>query len=490
MDLLEELATFSADPAAFVLWAFPWGEAGTELADAEGPEQWQWDLLSRVRDGLLTPNEAILEAIASGHGIGKSALVSWLVLWAFSTRANTRGVVTANTQTQLRTKTWAELNKWFRAFIARELFDLQATVLRARDPDCRETWRIDQVTWSEENTEAFAGLHNKGGRILIIFDEASGIPQGIWEVASGALTDADTEILWFAFGNPTLNSGAFYDIFHKPTVWTRRQIDSRTVRLTNHKLLQRWIDTYGIDSDYCRVRIPGQFPQNSALEFISPATIAAAVARPLAGGAPWDTLVLGVDVARQGEDDSVLFFRRGFDARSIPPIRLHIPNLMTLAGVVAQKVAEFRPAGVFIDEGGIGAGLVDRLRQLNVPVHAIQFGAAADLPAREGEGLYKNKRSEMYGSLRRWLGAGGCIPDREQLRRELGAPMYAIDDRDKIVLEKKRDIKARLGFSPDESDALALTFASPVRAPQTAAEGLGGPTLLEDYDPMTLAEVA
>lgn len=123
--MIEWLASVSADPLAYVMGAFPWGEKGSRLEKFTGPEQWQSDLLCRIRDGLLTIDQAIQEAVASGHGVGKSALVSWIIKWACDTKPDTRGVVTANTETQLKTKTWAELGKWFNlCFFAKDHFTL------------------------------------------------------------------------------------------------------------------------------------------------------------------------------------------------------------------------------------------------------------------------------------------------------------------------------------------------------------------------------
>src|SRR5262245_64527576 len=132
--LVEWLASVSHDPLAWVMGAFPWGEADTRLAGfPDGPEPWQREILTMIRDGLVDINKAIQLAVASGHGIGKTALVSWIMLWAISTKPDTRGVVTANTETQLKTKTWAELGKWFHMFIAKEYFSFTATALFAKD---------------------------------------------------------------------------------------------------------------------------------------------------------------------------------------------------------------------------------------------------------------------------------------------------------------------------------------------------------------------
>jgi len=189
-------------------------------------------VLEQLGQGLMSPEEATRLAVASGHGIGKSALVAWIILWAMSTVEDTRGVVTANTEGQLRTKTWPELAKWHRLAINRRWFSYTATALFSSWPDRSRVWRVDAITWSENNTEAIAGLHNKGRRAFAIFDEASSIPDAIWETIEGALTDRDTELFWTVFGNPTRSSGRFRECFaggrfaHR---WHPRQIDSRSV---------------------------------------------------------------------------------------------------------------------------------------------------------------------------------------------------------------------------------------------------------------------
>jgi len=255
-ELRETMAGFRHDPLGFVHFAFPWGEPGTELANEKGPRQWQTEELEQISTHLTTGDidGAIRIATASGHGIGKSALVAWIILWALATAALTKVVITANTGDQLRTKTWPEVAKWFKLLICRHWFILEATSIRAKGPQSR-TWRCDAATWSETNTAAFAGLHNKGRRIVLLFDEASQIADKVWEVAEGALTDEDTEILWLVFGNPTENTGRFRECFsggrfaHR---WHPRQIDSREVPGTNKAEIDRWIKDYGEDH-YCPV---------------------------------------------------------------------------------------------------------------------------------------------------------------------------------------------------------------------------------------------
>ena len=271
--LADELGKYTHDPYGFVMFSFPWGEPGTELEKFSGPDPWQQRQLIKIsnalKKGKISVMEAIQLAIASGHGIGKSALVSWIILWAIATKVDTRGVVTANTETQLRTKTWPEVIKWHRLFIGKDMFTVTATAIFSSDDRHEKTWRIDAIPWSIVNTEAFAGLHNMGKRILVIFDEASAIHDMIWEVTEGALTDADTEIIWCAFGNPTRNTGRFRECFRKyKHRWMTEQVCSTKVKHTNKGQIKKWIEDHGWYSDFVKIRVRGIFPTTSAKQFI------------------------------------------------------------------------------------------------------------------------------------------------------------------------------------------------------------------------------
>lgn len=460
--VMDDLGLLSSDPLGFVMYAFPWGEAGTELENKHGPETWQVEVLTAVRDGLLSLDEAIMIARASGHGIGKSALVSWLILWGITTFEDARGVVTANTETQLKTKTWAELGKWFRLFIGREAFELTATKLYYKQREL--TWRMDMVPWSERTQEAFAGLHNLGKRIILIFDEASAIPDIIWETAEGALTDRDTQIIWAVFGNPTRNSGRFRECFGRlKHRWNHAQIDARQVNIGNQTQFAKWIADYGIDSDFVRVRVTGTFPRAGSMEFISGEEVGAAMLRD-AEAQPFDPLVIGVDVARFGDDLSVIYMRKGRDAKSYPIIKLSKVDTMALAGKVTELYLQYRADAVFVDGGGVGGGVVDRLRMLHVNVIEVQFGGKADLlgiPGEDKADKYANKAAEMWGKVRAWL-PRGALPADNDLKMELEGRQYGFNKDNAIQLEKKDEMKKRGLSSPDIADALALTFAYPV----------------------------
>lgn len=494
-ELIEWADSVSGDPLAFVEQAFPWGNERYELVDHTGPDTWQIEILEQIRDGITSVASAIQVAVASGHGPGKSALVAWLILWAVSTRADTKGVVTANTEVQLRTKTWAELAKWYRLFIAKHWFNFTATALYSADEAHEKTWRIDAIAWSERNTEAFAGLHNQGKRVAVFMDEASAIPDVIWETTEGALTDADTEILWCAFGNPTRNTGRFRECFgrfrHR---WKTHQIDSRTARLTNKEQIAKWVADYGEDSDFVRVRVRGVFPRAGSMQFIS-SEVAEEAASPLrdAHVDRFAPCVMGVDVARFGDDSSVICFRRGRDARTVKWIELRGVDTMQLAARVVDEAREHRPDAIFVDGGGVGGGVVDRLRYLHQPVTEVQFGGKSDrsLGVADNDAIiYANKRAEMWGSMREWL-KGGMIPtDDPALLIDLVGVEYGYvlrDGRDAIQLERKEDMKKRGLASPDKADALALTFAYPV-VPHDHSEQFASRRKVEtDYNPLAEA---
>jgi len=467
--------------------AFPWGEPDTRLANEPGPEPWQADILALVKAGLPL-NRAIQLAAASGHGVGKSTLVSWLILWAISTKPDTRGVVTANTETQLKTKTWAELGKWFHMFLAKEHFKLTATAIFCDDPAHERTWRIDMVPWSERNTEAFAGLHNKGRRILVVFDEASAIPDVIWETTEGALTDADTQIIWCVFGNPTRNTGRFRDCFpgqRFASSWKSRQVDSREIRFTNKDQIARWIEAYGEDSDFVRIRVRGTFPRTGEMEFISHEDAIAAGVREVEYR-EYDPLIIGVDVARYGSNESVIYFRKGRDGRSMAPIRLRGQSTVALAAKIAEVFHQYHVDAVFVDGGGVGGGVVDNIRALHIHCFDVQFGSKDDNPGyatgNEGE-RYANKRAAMWGAMRAWLKTG-AIPSDADLQAQLVGPTYTYNLRSEIQLEKKEDMMKRGLESPDIADGLALTFAYPVAAGANAGGQFNQKPLIEhEYDP-------
>lgn len=478
--LIDDIAGFTHDPLGFVLYAFDWGHG--ELAKfPDGPDEWARDELDEIgqklRSGEISGvSEAIQIATASGHGIGKSAFVSWVILWGISTYEDTKGVVTANTDNQLRTKTWAELSKWYRLCICKSWFTLTATSIFSIDPEHGKTWRIDMVPWSVNNTEAFAGLHNQGKRILIVFDEASAIDDPIWEVTEGALTDEDTEIVWVAFGNPTQNRGRFRECFHRfKHRWSCRQIDSRTVKITNKEQIAKWIADYGEDSDFVKVRVRGMFPSVSAKQFISTTDVDAALGRILREEQyDFAPKIITCDPAWEGDDELVIGMRQGLHFQILRTIAKN-DNDIHVANIIANLEDQHQADAVFID-AGYGTGIVSAGRTMGRTWELVWFGGSSSDPG------CLNKRAEIWKLARDWLKDGGSIPkDDMVLYNDLIGPETIARSDGKIQLESKVDMKGRGIPSPGRGDALALSFARPVAKRNPLDQFRGGKA--REYDP-------
>lgn len=466
--LVDVMDQYAADPVGFVHDAYPWGEGA--LLHHTGPRGWQTTILQEIGDHLsnkATRCTPLRIAVASGHGIGKSALVGMVTDWAMSTCPETRIVVTANTEGQLRTKTWPEIAKWVRMASNADWWQVPAMSMYERDHE--KSWRADAVPWSANNTEGFAGLHNEGKRIVLIYDEASGIDDLLWEVSEGALTDSNTEIIWLAFGNPTQNTGRFRECFGKHRhLWKTYQIDSRTVEGTNREYLDGLVQTYGEDSDFVRVRVRGVFPRAGVSQFIGSDIVEAAQTRKV-NADPGAPLILGVDIARFGDDQSVIRGRKGRDGRVIRPIKWRGMDTVFSAGKVAEAIDLYKPDACFIDGGGVGGGVVDILKSRNYKVTEVNFGATA-----RDEKMYVNKRAEMYGLAKEWLDTGQIDAD-SQLADDLTGPEYGFDKDGRIQLEKKSDMKKRGLPSPDDADAFVLTFAQPVQRTDMRTSRIGRP---------------
>ncbi len=469
---------FSNDPYVWTMYSFDWGKG--ELADfPDGPDEWQRNEMNKIKAKLNDGENiesVIRQAVASGNGVGKSALVSILILWAMSTYEDTKGVVTANTENQLRTKTWAEMSKWYRLCRVKELFILSATALYSADPAHERTWRIDTIPWSENNPEAFAGLHNKGKRILVIFDEASAIADAIWDVTEGALTDEGTQIIWLTFGNPTRNCGKFYDCFNiNRHRWDCLQLDSRTVKITNKKQIQEWIDDKGENSDFVKIHVRGMFPSSSEKQFISVADVDAAFNKTLRPEQyEFAPKILTCDPAWEGDDELVIALRQGLYFTILRTMPKN-DNDVQVATILAHLEDEHQADAVIIDKG-FGTGIISAGLTMNRCWYGVWF------QDKSPDAGCLNMRAYMWREMRDWLKSGGAIPDDKQLYADLIGPGMVARLDGKLQLESKKDMKKRGVPSPNKADCLALSFAIPVTSKnRLSAQGLhfaqanGGP---------------
>ena len=488
--LTEELAKFYDDPLGYVMFVFPWdSQPLIQLVKLDekyanrfncdwGPDRWACEFLDGLGKDIRergfngrTSVAPIRYSTASGHGIGKSTLVAWLIKFIMDTRPFSKGIVTANTSDQLRTKTWTELGKWHKLSLTEHLYDYtigRGAMALVRKGFKKEGWRCDAQTCREENSEAFQGLHAANSTPFFIFDEASAIPNSIWEARAGGATDG--EPMSFDFGNPTRNSGMFYEncigMYHHR--YNVRFIDSREVAITNKNLIREWQEDRGEESDFFKVRVRGVFPSAGSVQFIDSDLVEDAMRREVYEDKN-ATLLIGVDVARFGDNDSVIFPRIGFDCRSFPIKRYNGLDTVQLVGKIIETIREFQNlgkevSGLFIDGGGIGGGVVDQLRHMGYGPIEVNFGTKPT----DGQ-VYRFKSDEMWGRMRdsmnKLILPKKNEPNGQDLKAELTQREYGYTLLgNKLHLETKKEMQERGVRSPDIADALALTFAEDVAA--------------------------
>ena len=473
--LADEVARFYADPLGFVVFAYPWdSDPSIQICklpepwslvynSVYGPDAWACEFLDNIGrqvrehkfNGTL-PVEPIREAVVSGHGIGKSAMVAWIVDWIRSTRPDSQGTVTANTFQQLSTKTWAQIAKWCGISITAHWFDISSGkgAMHMKHKRRPESWFCAAQTCDETNSEAFAGQHAPTSTSYYLIDEGSAVPNKIDEVSDGGLTDG--EPMKFAFGNGTRNTGWFKDAFNSKR-WGKTFVDSRTVQITNKVEIAKWIEDYGIDSDYIKVRVRGLFPNQSIKQFISEADVTAAENRTLRlEQYTWAPKVLTLDNAWEGDDEGVIGLRQGLKFEVLRTFKKN-DNDVVIATLLAQLEDEHKADAVFID-AGYGTGVASIGLTLGRSWVLVWFSGESTDPG------YLNKRVQMWGDVRDWLKSGGVIPRDPVLHRDLIGPETVPRMDGKQQLESKKDMKKRGVESPGRGDALALSFAFPVIA--------------------------
>ena len=406
-------------------------------------------------------------AVRSGHGTGKSTALAVAALWFLSTRKDALIPCTAPTAHQLQDVLWRELRRLVSGMgeDARHLFQVTADRIQMKG----SAGMIVARTARPENPDALQGFH--APEILFIIDEAAGVNDVIFEVARGALSTPAARVA--LTGNPTRLSGYFHSAFHLARdSWTPLQFSCLDSPLVAPEYARDIAGEYGEDSDMYRVRVLGDFPKTGLYNLISLELVEQAMTRR----APADfenpaPLIIGVDPAWMGTDRSAVVLRQGMAARILATVRG--ADTCRLAEMVARHSAELLPDAVFVDQTGVGAGVLDQLKRTGHRVTGVAFSQSPLEPER-----FANRRAEMWWRLREWLEQGAVLEQSQELRDDLVAPEYYYTPAGKVQLESKNDMRKRGLASPDLGDALALTFAMPVYPlARRAAVGEGA----EDY---------
>lgn len=454
------------------------------------PDDWQAEcLLAYARDPVVNPQKLDRIALKASKGPGKSTLESWIGWHFLSVWPHPKGVATSISGDNLRDNLWTELAKWQgRSSFLKNTFTWGAERIVCKHHP--ETWWLSARTWPKtadatQQADTLAGVH--ADHVLFLIDEAGGIPDAVVATAEGGLANANEEgrtATIVMAGNPTHLSGPLYRACTRErNLWWVKEIsgdpdDPKRAPRVSKQWAREQIEKFGRENPWVLVNVFGQFPpgQSNTLLGVEEAT---ASARRTMREADYiyAAKVIGVDVARYGDDTTVIFKRQGRMALQPKVFR----NLSTteVAGQVVLVIDQWKPDAVFVDQTGVGAGVVDQLRALNYEIRGVDSGGRA----LRAEPKLADRRAEMWWEMADWVKGGGCIPDDAELIGQLTAPTYWFDAKARLRLESKDDLKDRGMPSPDKADALALTFASPVAKKLVTAQTPQG----RDYDPIASA---
>lgn len=509
--IIEQILAFRSDPVGFVLWSYPWGEPGTSFANDKGPRPWQLEELEAIGEHVRKQEFALANglplqiwrsAYSSGRGPGKSAFLAMLAHWQLSTsigqdaagvqRDGATVIVAANTEGQLRSKTFPEFARWFGSAVNRHWFNLE-TMRITPEPWLLDLvskskqegglgivpkyWYVQGQTWQEDNPSAFAGTHNPSG-LMVLFDESSGIVSGVWDTTEGFFTESNAYRFWLTTSQMRNRQGRLYEIFNDPQMgagWRTRSLSTRGMPGVDQTVVEDQIRRYGEDSDFVRVEILGLAPKTAEDQFIPWDNVHAAQRNDL-GHDYGEPLILGVDPAPRGKTS--YRFRQGRNARDCCGSSTHghwlgLDNVQ-IAAQVLELDQRFQPDAICIDFG-MGTGVIDivKRRRTYGRLYEVRFGN----PPEHKDNEWATHAIELWARVRDWLPGGMVEPDdgsKGTLSQQLTDRGWRWSGREegKKILETKDDMQRRGVKSPDDADALACTFeVNPPRRVQERAHG-------------------
>ena len=455
---------------------FPFGQKDHPL-EHQAPYAWQleeWRKLSMHMTNPRTRFETYRMIVSSGNGAAKTAFGAMTLLMLMFTQ-RLRARVTANTDPQLKTVVWPEIDVWFRhARYSDHFFEKLGTSIKAKNEAVAQQWRIDTITWNEETPAAISGLHNKGGAVAYVFEEAPGIPANIWSYASGAFTETETIKVWMAFGNSDDPESKFEQNMVSP-LWHSRRIDTRTLAHIDKQQIANWLEEAGgdEDNDEFRTRVRG-LPRKAAKDSIIRTEVVSEAISKAKGfdlaSVSFLPVILTCDPAWRGGDETTIAYSQGNYSCLLERYKLRKElgedHMMTYQKLVHWE-RELGADAVLIDQGE-GTAIYTIANNNGKSWELISF---ANSPNDQGDpklSEYGNIRAQMYYEFAKWLARGGVIDSKDQawisdIQTQL---CWTKGTRHKTTLKKmcesKLEIKTRVGQSPDISDAFVLTRARPV----------------------------
>jgi hypothetical protein len=409
----------------------------------ENPLKWQEELLRKIAAGKRRIS------VRAGHGVGKSTVCSWAIVWVMCTRFPQKCVMTAPTAGQLFDALFSELKAQVNKLppVLRDSFDVLSDRISLKAAP--ESSFASARTSSSERPEALAGIHSEN--VLLIVDEASAVPEPVFEAAAGSMSGHSACTI--LIGNPTRNSGLFYRTHHElSSDWDTMHVSCLDIPLVSKDFVEQIKATYGEGSNAFRIRVLGEFAVADNDTLIAAELVDTAMGRDVPVDVS-DGMVYGLDVARFGTDRSALCKRKGnvvMEVKSWGGL-----DLMQLVGAVVNEARTDNPVEICVDTIGLGSGVADRLREMGYNVRDVNVAESSAMNPNANK-----LRDELWLAVKDWLATRTVrIPNDQTLRHELVAPRYNFSSSGKIVVESKDAMKKRGMRSPDLADAVCLTFA-------------------------------
>lgn len=427
------ITSYRDDPVGFVRYVI-----GVE------PDTWQAEVMTAVARGERRIS------VRAGHGVGKSAFCAWLLIWHMVTRMPQKSICTAPTASQLYDSLFNEVKFWINKLPApiKELFETTSEKVTLKAAP--EASFISARTSSAERPEALAGIHSEN--VLLIVDEASAVPEPVFESAAGSMSGENACTI--LIGNPTRGSGMFFNTHHKlSSDWKTYHVSCLDSPRVSKDFVEQIKSTYGDASNAYRIRVLGEFALRDDDTLIPAELVDSAMSRDVALDAK-EPAIYGLDVARFGDDRSVLCKRRG---NVVTEFKVWQGlDLMQLTGAIVNEAKVDAPAEICVDSIGLGSGVADRLRELGYTVRDVNVSESSAMNPTAAK-----LRDELWLSVKEWLNARACkLPKIDELRQELVAPTYTFTSNGKVKVEGKAEMKRRGMRSPDLADALCISFAS------------------------------
>jgi len=489
---------------ALLFIIFPFGQAGTDLEDVS-PYAWQLEelvALSKHMSDPATRFHLYRLIVSSGNGAAKTSLGAMIIIMLMYTQ-RLRARLTANTDPQMKSIVWPEYDTWFRrARFHDYFFEKLGTSIKAKNPKLSETWRVDTITWNEQNPASISGLHNKGGAVALVFEEAPGIPAVIWNYASGAFTETGTIKLHLAFGNSDDPESKFEQNMESP-LWRSRRIDTRTLKHVDPRLIHDWLVEAGgnEDNDEFRVRVRGLPRKTSKDSIITLESVQAALGRRIGfdkSSVALLPVVLTCDPAWTGGDECTIWYQQGHYRCLLEKYKLdkkdgdtHMLTYLKLCHWERQVQADL----VVIDQGEGTAIYTLAVNAGKTNYVLVSFASSPNDTPEFKDSEYHNIRAQMYYETNKWLMGGGILDSKDPewipaIEKQL---CWTKGGRHKVsqkkIAEPKLDIKARVGSSPDVADGCVLCGA--YRVMERLPEHDGGRTdkLMVGQDPYHMPEL-